>query len=305
MTGAASFLITGVNGLLGNRLCAQLVADGHPVLGVSRGPARLSQSAPYASLELTDASAVEALVSQHRPTVIIHPAAMTDLDRCEKDPAAAWASNVTATANLARAATAVGAHLVHVSTDYIFDGAAGPYPEDASPHPIGVYAVTKHASEYAASVLAPGCTIARTAVVYGHIRGAKTNFGLWLYDTLSRGEQVRLFLDQFVTPSLADNVAQQLIELGTRRLSGVFNVCGADFVSRVEFGQVFCQVFGFDPGLLQPIRLADSGLVAHRPPRAGLTSDKARSVLHTPPLRLTESLQRFRELLLATRTSTP
>lgn len=288
-------LVTGVNGLVGARVAELLNANGHEVTGISRGERRISGRTRYRSCELTSAAEVEAACAEFKPDLVIHPASMTEVDRCEKEPALAWEANVVATANVARASHHAGAHLVHVSTDYVFDGDAGPYAEDAVPNPRGVYATTKHVAEQAVRVLAPGAAIARTAVVYGYPpSAARTNFGVWLVSTLEKGEPVKLFEDQFVSPTLADSVAAMLVELGERRLGGIWHTCGGEVVSRVQFGRIACEVFGFDPKLLIPTRLADLKLAAPRPLRTGLQVQKTHAELKAKPLSVRESLERFR-----------
>ncbi|HZH03592.1 MAG TPA: sugar nucleotide-binding protein, partial [Myxococcaceae bacterium] len=183
----------------------------------------------------------------------------------------------------------------HVSTDYVFDGHTGPYAEDAVPNPRGVYALTKHMGESAVKVFAPAAAIARTAVVYGYPPGGRPNFGTWLVETLRRGETVRLFKDQWVSPSLAQNVAEVLVELAERRLGGIWNACGADVVDRVTFGLSLCEVFGFNPGRITPVLMKDLNLASVRPSRSGLTVDKVRKELKAQPLPLAEALSRFRE----------
>jgi dTDP-4-dehydrorhamnose reductase len=227
---------------------------------------------------------------------------MTEVDACEKDPEAAYAGNVNAAAAVARGARKAGAHLVHVSTDYVFDGEAGPYDEAAVPNPKGVYSVTKHMGELAARVLAPGCAIARTAVVYGWppVEG-RLNFGAWLVTALEKGQPVRLFEDQVVSPSFADNVAAMLVELGERRLGGVWNTCGGTVLDRVTFGRALCEVFGFDPKLIIPTRMAELKLPSPRPLKGGLKTDKVRAQLSEKPLELAESLSRFHATWLAAR----
>src|SRR5262245_15584621 len=128
------FLVTGSNGLVGSRLCHLLVAKGHSVLGVSRGPRRAS-GFEYLPVELASEKEVTVAFQSSRPEVVIHTASMTEVDRCEKDPEAAYAANVTAAAHVAKGARGAGAHLVHVSTDYVFDGDHGPYSEEELPNP--------------------------------------------------------------------------------------------------------------------------------------------------------------------------
>jgi len=291
-------LVTGANGLVGARLVRGLAADGrYAVAALGRGERRAPPMAgvDYHAVDLTDAAAVHAAVAAVRPEVVVHCAALTDVDVCERDRAAAWAVNVAAVATLCRAARAVDAHVVHVSTDYVFDGEAGPYDVDAVPNPRGVYALSKHAAEQAVRILCPDgtWTIARTAVVYGWPPEHKTNFGAWLVDALRAGRSVRLFGDQWVSPTLAASAAAMLGELAVRRLGGVWHVCGGEVVDRVDFGRRLCARFGFDAGLIEPVRRQDVALAGPRPRHTGLVAEKTRAMLAARPLALDEALERF------------
>lgn len=291
-------VVTGANGLVGRRLVALLVEGGHAVWALARGARRFELEAPslrYVSVDLADPAALGAAVAEAQPDVIVNPGGMTDVDGCERDPAGAYAVNVEAVATLCRSSRQLGAHLVHVSTDYVFDGAAGPYELDAVPNPRGVYAITKHLGEQTVRVLAPrdAWSIARTAVVYGWPAAGKHNFGSWLVDALSTGRPVKLFQDQWVSPSFARNVARMLAELATRRLQGLWHTCGAEVVNRVEFGRRLCARFGFDAGLIEPSRLADVGLASPRPPKSGLVVSSTAARLSEQPMALEASLDAF------------
>jgi dTDP-4-dehydrorhamnose reductase len=287
-------LVSGANGLVGSRLCAALAGKGHAVVALGRGERRVEGDFAYLSCELSDPAAVTEALAMARPEVVINTASMTEVDACEGRPDLAYAANVTAPANLALASGEVGAHLVHVSTDYVFDGEGGPYDEDAVPNPRGVYAVTKHMGEQAVRTLCPSWAVARTAVVYGWPIAARNNFGAWLLQSLQKGAQVKLFEDQYVSPSFADSVAEMLAELGEKKLPGIWNVCGGEVVNRVAFGQALCRVFGLDPSVIVPVKLAELSLPSPRPLRSGLLTRKVQAALDVKPLELSESLARFR-----------
>ncbi|MCC6337856.1 MAG: SDR family oxidoreductase [Myxococcales bacterium] len=290
-------LVVGANGLVGSRLVAELLRREHRVTAMGRGPVRVTSKVPWVSLDLSEAERVTMTIEVTKPEVIINCAAMTDVDGCEREPAKAWTANVEGVATLSRAARVAGSHVVHVSTDYVFDGDAGPYDVDALPNPRGVYALSKHAGEAAVRALCEKdrWAIARTAVVYGWPAAGQKNFGSWLVDTLSKGQTVKLFEDQWVSPSLALNVAQMLADLAEKALPGIWHTCGASVVDRVTFGKKLCERFGFDAALIQPSRMADVKLLSPRPAKSGLVVTRTAEALAHQPLALDESLERFHD----------
>lgn len=299
-------VVTGARGLVGSRVARLLARRGHGVVAVSRNVSPGEEDGVrYEACDLTDPRAAASLLERVRPEVVVHAAGLTDVDACERMPELAYACNVEATANLVRACRLAGAHLVHTSTDYVFDGRSGPYTEEDVPNPRGVYALTKHASEETVLALMPSAAIARTAVVYGWPASVRPNFGTWLLENLRQGKQVRLFSDQLISPSFAGNVAEMIAELAQRRLGGIWNTAGGSVVDRVTFGRAFCTEFGFDPGLLVPSTLAEVAMLAPRPARCGLLTQKARQQLTARPLDLPESLRRFREECKAAGVSVP
>lgn len=288
-------VVTGVNGLVGQRVARELRARGVDSCFFGRGVPRI-EGGPYASLELTDADAVLRALRETRPDVIINLAGLTDVDACEQHPSAAWAANVDAVSTLARASRELGAHLVHVSTDYVFDGAAGPYDEQATPNPRGAYAMSKHAGELAVRTLLPPeqWSVARTAVVFGWPAAGRDNFGSWLVGSLSKGAPVHCFEDQWISPTHVSSVAQMLCEVAERRLSGVWHLAGAEALDRVTFARAVCERLGFDRALVVPTRMADVKHKLPRPARAGLKVTRAQRELTAQPLSLDLALERFR-----------
>jgi len=291
--------VTGANGLLGGAAVAQLSGK-HEVLALGRGPSRLSPGAfTWAGADLGDGRSVEAALRDFRAEAVLHAGAMTDVDGCERDPEAAWRVNVGGTEQVARACRALGARLVAVSTDYVFDGEAGPYGEDDPPNPRGAYARSKRCGEEAALVLAPDCAVARVAVVYSGRAGAKSTFATQVVEKLSRGEPVKAFSDQIVSPTLAESGAAMTLELllGTD-YRGVLHTAGATALDRVEFARRVAGRFGLR-GEIVPVRTADVKLLAPRPLRAGLRVDRAAALLREQPLAIDAALDRFHEQWMA------
>jgi dTDP-4-dehydrorhamnose reductase len=285
--------VTGANGLLGGAAVAQLAGRAE-VLALGRGPCRLPVG-PYAwaDADLGDGRSVEAALRDFRPGAVLHAGALTDVDACERDPEAAWRVNVGGSEQVARACRAAGARLVAVSTDYVFDGAAGPYREDDVPNPQGAYARSKRCGEEAALLLVPDCAVARVAVVYSGRRGAKSTFATQVVEKLSRGEPVKAFSDQVVSPTLAENGAAMVLELLLEHdYRGVLHTCGATALDRVDFARRVAARFGLS-GEIVPVRTAEARLLAPRPLRAGLRVDRAAALLREQPLAVDAALDRF------------
>lgn len=285
--------VTGANGLLGGEAVA-LLARGHEVLALGRGPCRLPPGGfAWAEVDLSDGCSARGALSAFGAQAVLHAGAMTDVDGCERDPQQAWAVNVGGSEQVALACRALGARLVAVSTDYVFDGEAGPYREEDLPNPRGVYARTKRAGEEAALLLAPDCAVARVAVVYSGRPGARATFATQIVEKLSRGEPVKAFSDQLVSPTLAGNGAEMAVELLLRTgYQGVLHVSGATVLDRVEFARRVARRFGLQ-GEIVPVPTAEVKLPAPRPLRGGLRVDRARRILETEPLDVEAQLDRF------------
>jgi len=287
--------VTGANGLLGGEAVARLAAaGGHEILAMGRGPSRLPPGAfRWAEAELGDGRSVEAALRGFGAQAVLHAGAATDVDGCERDPELAWRANVDGTAEVARACRALGARLVAVSTDYVFDGEAGPYGEDDRPNPRGAYARTKRCGEEAALLLAPGCAVARVAVVYSGRPGAKATFATQVVEKLRRGEPVKAFSDQLVSTTLAASGAAMCLELLLESdFQGVLHVSDATVVSRVEFAERVARRFGL-VGDIVPVKTAEVKLPAPRPLKGGLKVERAAALLRHKPLGLDEALDRF------------
>jgi dTDP-4-dehydrorhamnose reductase len=292
-------LVTGANGLVGSCAVARLAEAGHRVVAVGRGPVRQPiadlPGVEYVESDLSRTGSLRETIERAGPGAVLHCAAMTDVDGCEADPIQAWRVNVSATAEVTLAARAVGARLVALSTDYVFDGEAGrSYSEEDRPDPRGAYARTKRAGEEAALLLGDDVAVARVAVIYSGRKGSKRTFASNAADALLAGKEVKAFLDQTVSPTLADNAAEMAIGLLQSGERGVWHCAGASAVTRVEFTRALARVLGADEDLVVPVPLSSVALRAPRPRNCSLRVDKIRRLLGPGiSLDLSAQLDRF------------
>ncbi|HOT97870.1 MAG TPA: SDR family oxidoreductase [bacterium] len=281
-------LLTGASGFLGGHLYAKAqtrwrvtaTSHRHPLPGTL-------------ALDLGDVDACLSLVRSLRPRVILHAAAKANLDVCERDPAAARAINTTAVAHLLDAAAEVGARLILVSSDMVFDGRQGLYTEAAAVHPLSVYGETKAAAE--ALVLQAGGNhlVARAALIYGRPRLLGTSFSEWIERRLRIGEPVPLYTDQFRSPIWVENLADALLELAESEITGLLHLGGANRIDRYRFAQQLCRVTRYDSSLLQPTSMQGAVSDAPRPVDVSLDSSKAAALLHTLLLDTQTGLERM------------
>ncbi len=197
-------LVVGSNGLLGQKVVELFVRGSSAEItasSVEPAPVRNLHSVAYRQTDITSKKDVRALVSAVEPGVIINCAAMTGVDACETERELAWKINVSGVEHLADAAKRANAALVHISTDYVFDGKHGPYSEDDRPEPLSYYGKTKLASENALRASDITYLILRTMVLYGHAEGVKANFALWLIESLQKKSPVKVVEVRFRGPA--------------------------------------------------------------------------------------------------------
>ncbi|MFM7064911.1 MAG: dTDP-4-dehydrorhamnose reductase [Actinomycetes bacterium] len=263
-------LVTGAAGLLGTELVLAAGRAGHEVVGTdarSGGP------------DLTDPGATAALLEQVRPDVVVHTAAFTAVDRCESEPDLAFAVNATAAGHVARAAGAVGAHLVHVSTDYVFDGTKdGPYDEDDEPRPQSVYGRSKLEGERA---VGPAATVARTSWVCGE---HGPNMVRTVLRLAAEQPELRFVDDQVGRPTFTADLATMLLQLAKDRPGGTVHTTNQGVVSWCGLARAVLAAAGEDPARVVPITTAELRPVpaAPRPANSVLGDRVWRSLGHAP-----------------------
>jgi dTDP-4-dehydrorhamnose reductase len=291
-------LVTGATGMLGRKLVSKLREASEEVFAASRrvdGP--WPPGTTPVAMDVTNGPSVASAVQQARPEVVIHAAAIADVDLCEREPALAEAVNAVGTAHVVDACREAGSRLVYVSTDYVFDGNSGPYREDDPVGPLSVYGRTKLVGEQAAASLS-GSVIARTAVLFGQAPAGRSNLVLWLLERLKNGVTAPAATDQSGSPTLVDNLADMLLAFATNEQQGVFHAAGATVTDRYSFCRVAAAAFGYDPDLVQPVQSTSISRPARRPVNSGLLVDKVAAALpQAPPLTANESLAVLRRQL--------
>jgi len=280
-------LITGANGLLGQKLVVALTqVPGIQVLATGRGPARLPDgllskdwkqgSVVYRCMDMTNREEVAQVIEGFGPDTLIHTAAMTQVDDCEKDPEACQKQNVDAVQNLCDACLPLGTHIIHLSTDFIFDGLHGPYAEEAQPGPLSIYGKAKWEAERIVEAYPGPACIARTVLVYGLAADmSRTNIVLWVQKSLQEGKSLRIVSDQYRTPTLAEDLADGCLRIAKLGATGIYNLSGGEFMTVFEMAQRIAHFLGLDASLLHPVTTAELGQPAPRPLRSGFIIDKA------------------------------
>lgn len=287
-------LVTGASGMLGANAVVALRAR-HRVVAASGTATGAVDGTPLVPVDLAEAGAAEALVARERPDLVLHCAALTDVDACEARPDAARRANVEATARVAAACRRHGSALAYVSTDSVYDGGHGDHREDEPPTPVNVYARTKAEGEDAARAELPGALVLRTTM-HGWRPAPRVSFSEAILRGLVRGERLALFTDVRFCPLVAGEIAEIAERLWLAGAEGLFNVGSADGVDKHRFGLLVAEAFGLDPAPIEPIRLAERRLTAARPLDCSMDVSRLTAAVGAPPT-VEEGLARLRREL--------
>lgn len=288
-------LITGSNGLLGQKLIELLIKDSSvTTIATAVGKNRLpfTNLYEYQEMDITDPFAVDDIISRFKPHVVIHTAAMTNVDQCEMEKEACWKLNVDAVEYLIKACEKNNVFLEHLSTDFIFDGTAGPYTEDAEPNPVSFYGWSKYAAEKAVMNSNLNWAITRTVLVYGIAHDmSRSNIILWVKKSLEEGKKIKVVTDQFRTPTLAEDLALGCFLIAKKEVKGVFNISGKDFLTPYEMALMTADYFNLDKSLISPTDASSFTQPARRPPRTGFDLTKSRNILGYEPHTFREGIE--------------
>jgi dTDP-4-dehydrorhamnose reductase len=265
-------LVTGASGLLGLNFCLTL-ADSHQIIGVTHSHAL--KDVPFRSVQtnLSSPGSITRLITDHHPQLVIHCAAMANVDACENQPEQAMHINAEVPGELAAMCCENKIKLVHISTDAVFDGLRGDYSEEDETNPLSVYASSKLAGEQTILRNYPQALIARVNF-YGFSLSGSRSLAEFFLERLSTGQPVNGFVDVMFCPLYVADLIEILMKMVSKDLSGLYHVVSSESLSKYSFGASIARKFGFDPGLIQPISVMESGLTARRSPRLDLNVEK-------------------------------
>jgi dTDP-4-dehydrorhamnose reductase len=281
-------LVVGASGLLGKALMRVLKTAHFDTVGTyAKFP-----GAGLETLDITSLTQVRACVERHRPATIFLTAALTHVDYCEDHPDEAFAINVEGPRAVAEAARAIGAQVVFYSTDYVFDGKAGPYDEEAHAAPLSVYGRTKLAAERAIRDIVKNALILRTTGAFGWDLNSK-NFAMQVYYKVRARERMTIPLDQFGNPTLADYLAEMSLALAQRGVCGIVNVVGEDLIARSDFARALVKLYEGSPDLVVPVPTESLKQKALRPLYGGLRTAKLERLLGRKAIPLDDALERL------------
>jgi len=286
-------LITGANGLLGYKL-VQLLSTKPAVTAIATARKKITALPPnvqFFELDVVDPDQTMAVFSKTLPDVVIHTAAMTQVDQCETERELCWKANVTGVENLVAACSKNKTHLVHVSTDFIFDGSHGPLDETAIPQPVNFYGESKLAGEQVIQKSKISWAILRTVLVFGVTPDlSRSNIVLWVKKSLEEGKSINVVNDQWRTPTLAEDLAMGCYLAASKKATGIYHISGEEMMSPFDIANQTAEFFELDKSLIKPADSSTFRQPAMRPPKTGFIITKAKKELGYQPHTFKEGL---------------
>ena len=285
-------LVVGANGMLGQRVLELYSSNNDfELLATSVEDKLVFENIDYVQSDISNRNEIKKVIYNFCPDFIINAAAYTNVDKSESERELTWKINVKGVEYLSDAARVLDSHLIHISTDYIFDGKDGPYTENDIPNPLGYYARTKLASENTLKISGSRNTILRTNVLYGTAKFSRPDFVKWVVDSLRAKKEIRIVNDQINNPTFIDDLVQGINKVVELRKEGIYNIGGDEFLSRYDFTIMIAEFFKLDKSLIKRIKTEDLNQPARRPLKSGLITIKAQSELGYKPHTILQSLE--------------
>jgi dTDP-4-dehydrorhamnose reductase len=269
-----TLLITGSSGFVGGHLTKQASSTWKVVGTRHQNDTPLNGASELIQMDITDKNSVMSAIKEISPSVVIHCAAITNAEYCAKNKKLSEAVNITGTENIVLAAVSVGAHLIFVSSDLVFDGNDGYYNESALPNPICLYGKTKLEGEKIVNQINNRYAIARLAWTYGKSINYSKNFLDRMIDNLEQKQQINLFFDEYRSPVYVQDLCDSLLALAKSRMPGIFHLAGPERISRLDFGYKVAECFGFDKSLIIGTSSDSIDFLDRRPKDCSLVSTR-------------------------------
>jgi dTDP-4-dehydrorhamnose reductase len=291
-------LLVGSNGMLGQRLVESFNSSGKfELLCSSMEDESFLPGVEYKKIDIIQKQEVRKVILDFFPDFIINAAAFTNVDKAETEKETAWKINVSGVENIAFYSWTIDAHLIHFSSDYIFNGKNGPYTEDDMPNPLGYYARTKLAAENSIRISGTKNTILRTNVLYGPAKSGRPDFVRWVVNSLRENKVIRIVTDQIGNPTYIDDFVSVINKIIELKKEGVYNIGGREMISRYDFTLRIADYFGLDKSLIQMIVTKDLNQPALRPLKSGLITLKAETELDYKPHSIEETFELMKKEL--------
>lgn len=287
-------LITGSNGLLGQKIVAYCLEEGISFLATSKGENR-NPACPahlYMSMDICNKLEINRVFESFYPTHVIHTAAITNVDYCEDHVEECQEVNVVASGLLLQSCRQFEAHFQLLSTDFVFDGEKGYYEETDEVNPLSVYAKSKvEAEQLVLNSDYTNWSIVRTIIVYGEGNNlSRSNIVLWAIDSLKKGNEMTIVDDQFRMPTWADDLAWACVEIAKRNEKGIFHISGPVLYSIYDLVLTIGKHLNLPTDFIRPIQSNTLNQAAKRPPKTGFNLSKSRERLGYNPKTIEETL---------------
>lgn len=285
-------LVTGANGLLGSNLCMMWFKN-NEVYATGINKPNIPNCFNY-KLDILNKQDLK-LIENIKPDIVIHCAALTNLEFCEENENIVEKINFGGTKNIAETCKKIGCYLIHISTDALFNGKKGNYSEEDIPNPINIYGKTKLKAEEIVKKIGGNYIILRTNI-YGWNLQNKFSLAEWMLDKLEKNEKLPGFEDVYFSPLLVNNLGKIILELISKKYIGILNVASSETCSKLDFAKKIAQVFELNENLIYPVNSDTIKFKAKRAKKMTLNVDKAKNILETPLLNVKEGLKEFKKL---------
>jgi len=286
----SKILVTGASGLVGRQITKDLVTKNHDVYSCYKS--EKSEFGIITHLDISNHEQITQVLNDIQPDIVIHLAAITDVELCEKEKEFAISINANSTKIIAQESKKHNSFFIYCSTDYVFDGKKCMNTEYDVPNPINIYGKSKLDGEFLSNNLSLPHAIVRTSTPFG-VHPYKKSFPLWVKNNLESQREIKVIVDQYTSPTYVPNLSSMIIEIAMKEISGLFHLAGSTRISRFEFAKLIVNKLNLNENLLKPSKMDEMNWIAPRPRDSSLDVSKAMRILDNKPQKIEDSLDFF------------